>query len=193
MRDFIALLGIFLKKLDHISDYSLDIDSFSNIINYDIINLYLIGGTYMKSRKGFSLIELMVVIAILGAITAIALPMYNKYRAKSFQTKAVTEMKEYIKAFRAAYAAGEPTFNITNQTYNVGTGQVYTTAPFSASDFNTTCRLRIRTGITLGEPTFNISVPTTPTGNGALCYDLFMQGQGANTLGNFRNKILNYQ
>ena len=43
--------------------------------------------------KGFSLIELMIVIAIIGIITAIAVPSYNSYVQDTYKAQASADMK----------------------------------------------------------------------------------------------------
>jgi len=63
----------------------------------------------MKEQKGFTLIELMIVIAIIGILAAIAIPQFNFYRKRAQNSASESDLKNFITA-QEAYFVDEQTY-----------------------------------------------------------------------------------
>jgi len=63
----------------------------------------------MQTQKGFTLIELMIVVAIIGVLAAVALPAYQNYVQKSQTSAALAEISAARTAYDVAFAEGKPT------------------------------------------------------------------------------------
>lgn len=57
-----------------------------------------------KTKKGFTLVELMIVVAIIGILAAIAIPNFIKFQARSKQSEAKTNLKGLFQAMKSYYA-----------------------------------------------------------------------------------------
>jgi prepilin-type N-terminal cleavage/methylation domain-containing protein len=61
----------------------------------------------MKNQKGFSLVELMVVVAILAIIAVVALPKYNLYKAQAARNSVQYTLSEMARSYKAFWLAND--------------------------------------------------------------------------------------
>jgi len=59
---------------------------------------------FRKNQKGFTLIELLIVVAIIGILAAIAIPQFSSYRAKAFNSAALSDVRNFKTQMESAYA-----------------------------------------------------------------------------------------
>lgn len=64
-----------------------------------------------QRNKGFTLLELMIVVAILGILAMISVPLYQGYVAKTHVSRAVGELGQYRSAIEDAVGGSKPVTN----------------------------------------------------------------------------------
>lgn len=72
--------------------------------------------TTTKKRSGFTMIELMIVVAIVGLLAAIAIPNFLRYQARSRRSEAYANLAGLARAQKALYAE-RSSFLITDTAY----------------------------------------------------------------------------
>ncbi len=87
----------------------------------------------LKNKKGFTLLEVLVTIGIVGVLSAIAIPAYNQYKQNANETAVKLEVSSAQKAY-LAYEVVENTFCVSLA--GAGIGTIGTSAVYTNSDDN---------------------------------------------------------
>jgi len=113
-----------------------------------------------KDQKGFTLIELMIVIAIIGILAAIAIPQFSAYRGRAADASALADAKNCHTCLNA-YLSDHPELAMANLDTNAAT-----TGGFRASDgvvCTVTAGVVNSTHTNLGTKNYSIAVDGTIT------------------------------
>ena len=98
-------------------------------------------------QRGFTLVELMIVVAIIGILAAIAIPNFAKFQARAKQSEAKANLKGIYTAKHSAYGE-QDTFRCDSLAEDVGGGDGFCGWSTSAST-----RYTYRAGASTAAPT----------------------------------------
>ena len=86
---------------------------------------------FRKNSKGFTLIELMIVIAIIGILAAIAIPQFTAYRQRGFNAASMSDLRNAATAQEAFYTDSQSYSSVVDDLTSRGYTPTLNVSPFT--------------------------------------------------------------
>ena len=119
----------------------------------------ILAGFNSMGKRGFTLIELMIVIAIIAILATIAIPQFTFYRARSFNSTAEADLRNAATAQEAYFVDNQeycgPVATLTGSTYGLYLSDNVTLAITAA----TTSGYTMTASHSSGDKTYTLSGP----------------------------------
>ncbi len=150
-----------------------------------------------KLAKGFTLVELMIVVAIIGILSAVAIPNFMRFQAKSRQSEAKTNLKGFHTTV-VSYFAEKSKFpaDVDKAGFKTEGGNIYNYSLIASGDLPAADKTRQKDACAATSAAWKIPVSNDGTFVSVACgnvdNDDFIDGWSINSHGCLANGLIDY-